>query len=86
MTEDRKQRLIKRIEYIEKDIDLYIEAEHAILSGAQQYSLGSRSLTRANLAEVRKAIVDLENLLQTLKNELNGGGRNLQIGVVPLDI
>jgi len=36
----------------------YLAAERAILGG-QAYTIGNRSLTRANLAEVRKAIEEL---------------------------
>lgn len=36
----------------------YIEAEEAILSG-QSYTIGNRTLTRANLATVEKVIQDL---------------------------
>ena len=43
----------------------YYEAETKILEG-QSYSIGSRSLSRANLAEVRNAIKDLEGQIQAL--------------------
>ena len=36
-------------------LKLYVEAEKAVLSG-QSYTIGNRQLTRANLAEIRKAI------------------------------
>ena len=36
----------------------YIEAEEAILAG-QSYTIGNRTLTRANLATVEKVIQDL---------------------------
>lgn len=36
----------------------YYEAEQAVLSG-QSYTIGNRTLTRANLSEIRKAIDDL---------------------------
>lgn len=39
-------------------LKLYYAAERAILSG-QSYTVGNRTLTRANLAEVREAIDDL---------------------------
>lgn len=86
LSQERRERLEYRIEKVRASLNEYYEAEIQILSGAQQYSLGSRSLTRANLAEVRKAIKDLENLLDKLISELNGTGRNKMVGVVPLDI
>lgn len=47
---------------IQEMIDLYMEAEKAILKG-QSYSIGNRSLTRSNLTEVRNARSDWENRL-----------------------
>lgn len=48
----RKPRLIDvRLEW-------YVKAEEAILTG-QSYTIGNRTLTRANLSEVRKMIDDL---------------------------
>lgn len=34
----------------------YVAAETAILSGGQSYKIGNRTLTRADLAEIRKEI------------------------------
>jgi len=79
------ERLKKRIENTEKALDAYYEAEIAIVGGAQSYSVGSRSLTRANLAEIRKNITALENLLANLESQLNGRGRNRMIKGIPID-
>lgn len=81
----REERLKYRIEKVSASLEQYYEAELQILGGAQQYSLGSRSLTRANLDTIRKTIKDLENLLDRLNAELKGKGRNLQVGIIPLD-
>ena len=43
----------------------YYEAEQKVLSG-QSYTIGNRQLTRANLAEIRKAIDDLLDAGATL--------------------
>ena len=86
MTAERRERVQKRVERLKVALDKYYEAEITLIEGGQQYSLGSRSLTRANLAEVRKAIADLEKQIDRLTAELNGSSRNLQIGVVPIDI
>ena len=40
-------------------LSLYIAAEKAILEGAQSYSISGRSLTRANLSEIRNTIDSL---------------------------
>lgn len=39
-------------------LKMYLEAEVAVLSG-QSYTIGNRTLTRASLSEIRKAIDDL---------------------------
>lgn len=85
MTEEYRARLKIRIEKVTAALDEYYAAEIAILSGAQQYSLGSRSLTRANLATVQKSIVDLENLLARLQAEYNGQSRMRIVPIVPID-
>lgn len=46
----------------------YIEAEEAILSG-QSYTIGNRTLTRANLATVEKVIQDLIDGGAVLEND-----------------
>ena len=43
---------------IDVRLEWYVKAEEAILTG-QSYTIGNRTLTRANLAEVRKMIDDL---------------------------
>ena len=40
-------------------LTLYYAAEQAILSGAQSYSIGNRTLTRADLKDITKTITDL---------------------------
>lgn len=56
-----------RIETKKKRLQMYYDAEEAILAGAQSYSLGTRSLTRANLSEIRKAIDQLEQEIASLE-------------------
>ena len=53
--------MINRLEEYKRRLQLYYEAEEAILGGAQSYSIGSRNLTRANLTEVRRTIDELIN-------------------------
>ena len=38
---------------------LYITAEAAILGGAQSYSIGNRTLSRADLADIASTIIKL---------------------------
>jgi hypothetical protein len=44
----------------------YVAAETAILSGGQSYKIGNRTLTRADLAEIRKEISTLLSAGATL--------------------
>lgn len=48
----------------------YLAAESAILGGAQSYSIGNRSLTRADLAFITRERKNLE----IRKKALEGGG------------
>jgi uncharacterized protein YdcH (DUF465 family) len=48
------------------------KAIRMVLGGAQSYTIGSRSLTRANLAELRKWKKELEDEIATLSG---GSGR-----------
>lgn len=37
----------------------YLQAEQTVLQGGQSYTINNRTLTRANLSEIRKVIADL---------------------------
>lgn len=54
-----------RLDTYKSRLAQYVEAESRILEG-QSYSIGSRSLSRANLAEVRSAIKELEGKVNAL--------------------
>lgn len=56
------------------------------LTMAQSYSVGTRTLTRANLAEVRKQIEYWENKIAQLQNKEQCGGRSRFIRIVPRDL
>lgn len=53
---------------LQERLALYKQAETAILTGAQEYQVGKRRLTRANLAEVQRAIADLEMRISSVGN------------------
>ena len=63
---------------IQEMIDLYVEAEKAILTG-QSYSIGNRSLTRANLTEIRNARSEWEQRLVNLTIKTRGGNPNYSV-------
>lgn len=67
-------------------LEMYYQAEEAILSGAQSYQIGSRNLTRANLDTIRKMIDELENALEEQIAIDKGKRRNKVLGAIPRDI
>ena len=75
------ERLIKAKERL----NAYYDAELAVLSG-QSYTLGSKTLTRANLAEIRRAIRDLESLVFELESVESGRGSRKAFRVTPRDL
>lgn len=67
----------------QKKLDEYLTAETAVLS-SQSYTIGGRSLTRANLAEIRKGIEVWNDRLQAAERaESLGGGRVFCRRVIP---
>jgi len=60
-------------------LDGWMTAEDAVMS-SQEYSMGSRRLTRADLSEIRKSIQYWEQKVI----RLTGGGGIRAIGATPL--
>lgn len=69
--------MARTIAIVQSRLELYYEAERRILSGAQSYTIGNRQLTRANLAEIRKTINELENEMETLAGSSRGASRRV---------
>ena len=63
---------------LNKRLAMYLEAEKVVMTG-QSYTIGNRSLTRANLAEIRKAIDDLLAAGATLEGEVVTGSRSKRV-------
>lgn len=82
----KKSVIEERLNGYKTRYDLYIKAEAAILEGAQSYSIGSRHLTRADLAEIRKMITTLEEGIEELELLLSGNGRRKCVRVIPRDV
>lgn len=82
----RKTVIETRLKQYKERYELYLKAEAAILEGAQSYSIGSRHLTRADLAEIRKMITTLEDAIDELEAEAAGGSRRKCIRVIPRDV
>ena len=75
-----------KLERVKKRLDLYYGAEEAILSGAQSYTIGSRTLTRADLDAIRKVITALETDLSELESAVAGKGFRKCVRALPRDI
>lgn len=73
------------LEIAKEHLDIWLEAEKAVALG-QSYTIGSRSLTRANLSEIRKSIQYWKDTVIALENANMQKGRNRITRVVPRDI
>lgn len=73
------------IDIAKKHLDAWLEAELAVTNG-QNYSIGNRSLNRANLYQIREQIKYWNNELAKANNIANRKGRNRVIRVVPRDL
>lgn len=75
----------KMLQKKKERLDMYYAAEESVLGGAQSYSMGSRSLTRANLADIRTMIKTLENEIRELELKISGKKPRKAFGAVPRD-
>lgn len=73
------------LEVAKKHLDAWLEAELEVTTH-QSYSIGTRSLTKANLSEIRKQIEFWQNEVTKLENASKRRGRNRIIRVVPRDL
>lgn len=62
----------------------YIAAEKAILIGGQSYRIGNRTLTRADLGEIRSEIRALVNAGATVDDTISGEPRR-RARIIPRD-
>lgn len=68
-----------------KHLKIWLDAENEIAT-SQSYTIGTRSLTRANLKEVRDQIKYWENKVNELEKEAANKGRNRTYRAVPRDL
>lgn len=71
----------ERLERYKSRLNMYLEAEEAVLLN-QEYTIGTKSLKRADLGTIRVAIKDLEKQIDLLES----GGKNKAFRFVPRDI
>lgn len=79
----RKQKT--QIEIARHHLNAWLEAELE-LTTHQSYKIGSRSLTKADLGQIRKQIEFWQNRVAQLENAEKRGGRNRVVRVVPRDL
>lgn len=68
----------------QRHLDQWLEAEAAVTTN-QSYTVGNRSLTRANLSDIRRQIEYWEKKVKELEIKENGGRRNRMYSIVPRD-
>ncbi len=73
------------IEIAKEHLNIWLEAERIVATG-QSYTIGSRTLTRANLNEIRKTIDYWENKVSAIEKSNKNNGRNRILRVVPRDL
>lgn len=82
MSGTKKKSVEMRIAMKRERLKKYYEAEERILN-SQSYTLGTRTLTRANLKEVQTIIEKLESEIVQL--ERHGGTGRRVVRAVPVD-
>lgn len=74
-----------RLERALARLDAYYEAELKVLQG-QSYQIGSQVMTRANLAEIRASIKELEIQVANLRAQVAGRGKRKAFRITPRDL
>ncbi len=70
------------LETAQKHLDAWLEAELTVTTG-QSYTIGSRTLTRANITEIRNMIDYWDGKVKQLEVLQKRGGRNrIKRGVI----
>ncbi len=75
----------ERLKKARERLAAYYEAEVAVLT-SQEYRIGTRTLRRADIEQIRSAINELERLVQQLEAQAKGSTANRVRRVVLRDI
>ena len=73
------------LEIAQKHLDAWLEAELACTTN-QSYTIGSRTLTRADLAEIRNTVKYWAGIVAKLEAAKKYGGRNRTMRIMPRDL
>lgn len=87
MATTKRQRITEKLEFDKEILGLLREAYKALITGqVQSYTIGSRSLTRLNLPDLKNEIREIETEIDGLEEQLNGSGKARKaVGVIPRD-
>jgi len=64
--------------------DGWLEAEKAVMAG-QSYSIDGKTVTKANLSDIRNSVKHWESQISLLRRKAKGKGRARLTNVVPMD-
>ncbi len=73
------------LEIASKHLDAWLDAELEVTTH-QSYSIGSRTLTKADLGEIREQIEYWQRWVTRLSNLKNEKGRNRARRIIPRDL
>lgn len=73
------------LDIAKEHLNAWLKAELEV-TASQSYEIGTRSLTRANLGEIRKQIEYWKNQVAKLENIARNRGRNRAYRAVPRDL
>lgn len=87
MATTKRQRITEKLEFDKEILGLLREAYKALITGqVQSYTIGTRSLTRLNLPDLKNEIREIETEIDGLEEQLNGSGKARKaVGVIPRD-
>ena len=73
------------LEIAQNHLDAWLEVDLACTTN-QSYTIGSRTLTRADLAEIRNTIKYWAGIVAKLEAAKKYGGRNRTMRIMPRDL
>lgn len=88
MNDMKRKKTEELLERKKRRLELYYNREEEMLDGGvQSYGQGTRNLARYNtdLANIQKAIKELEEEINSLENVLSGKSKRKAVGVVIRD-
>lgn len=72
------------LDMAQEHLEQWLEAE-LVLTTSQSYTLGTKTLTRANLSSIRQEIEYWRAMVEKLESRQSNGGRNRMMRIVPRD-